>query len=58
MAREIDDSAQIELFVIRQNLRPFGIAQKAGRFLVEVTQQREVKPLDLTVSNGLLDSSQ
>lgn len=58
MAGEIDDSAVVQLFVIRQKLGPLGVAQKAGRLLVEIAQQGEVKPLYLAIGNGLLDGLQ
>ena len=54
MACKIDNSAQIELFVIRQELRPLRVTQKAGRFFVKVTQQREVILFNLIFSNRLL----
>ena len=58
VAGEIDDSAVVQLFVIRQKLGPLGVTEKAGRLLVEIAQQGEVIPLDLAVCDGLFDGIQ
>ncbi|MNI06713.1 hypothetical protein D3C73_597020 [compost metagenome] len=47
MARELDDSIEIGLLVVRQQLRPSRIAQKARCFLIEIAQQCEVIAFDL-----------
>lgn len=41
------------MLVIGQKLQPFRVAQEAGRFLVQIAQQREVVALDFLINNGL-----